>query len=82
MLFRSDYIPDAYPGNVRYPSDMARLFMTKPDKLDGMPQLRAGYVASQKIIHTLQSFFVGWEEQKGLRIEDIILAQKKTQETI
>lgn len=77
-----DYMPDAYPGNIRYPSDMAKLFMTKPDKLDGMQQLRAGYVASQKIIHTLQSFFVGWEEQKELRIEDIILAQKKTQETI
>ena len=60
----SDYIPDAYPGNIRFPSDMAKLFMTKPDKLDGMPQLRAGYVASQKIIHTLQSFFMGWEEQK------------------
>lgn len=52
-----DHIPDAYPGNIRYPSDMARLFCVKPDKLDGMPQLRPGYIASQKIIHTLQSFF-------------------------
>lgn len=74
---RTDYMPDAYPGNIRYPSDMAKLFCTKPDKLDGMPQLRAGYIASQKIIHTLQSFFVGWEEQGDIPLADIAVAQSK-----
>lgn len=70
-----DYIPNAYPDNIRYPSDMAKLFCVKPDKLVGMPQLRAGYIASQKIIHTLQSFFVGWEEQKGISQKDIIIGR-------
>lgn len=74
---RVDYIPDAYPGNIRYPSDMAKLFCAKPDKLDGMPQLRAGYIASQKIIHTLQSFFVVWEEQGEIPLTDIVIAQSK-----
>lgn len=74
---RTDYMPDAYPGNIRYSSDMAKLFCTKPDKLDGMPQLRAGYIASQKIIHTLQSFFVGWEEQGDIPLADIAVAQSK-----
>lgn len=73
----ADYIPDAYPSNIRYPSDMAKLFCTKPDKLDGMPQLRAGYIASQKIIHTLQSFFVGWEEQEEIPLTDIVIAQNQ-----
>lgn len=68
-----DYIPDAYPSNIRYPSDMAKLFCIKPDKLDNMPQLRAGYIASQKIIHTLQSFFVGWEEQAEIPLTDIVV---------
>lgn len=72
-----DYIPDAYPGNIRYPSDMAKLFCAKPDKLDGMPQLRPGYIASQKIIHTLQSFFVGREEQGNIPSSDIVIAQSK-----
>lgn len=67
-----DYIPDAYPGNIRYPGDRAKLFCTKPDKLDSMPQLRAGYVASQKIIHTLQSFFCDWEEQGDIPLKDIV----------
>lgn len=75
----NDYIPDAYAGNIRFPSDMAKLFMTKPDKLDGMPQLRAGYVASQKIIHTLQSFFVRWEEQGEIQLKDIVLRGKIAQ---
>lgn len=73
----ADYIPDAYPSNVRCPSDMAKLFCAKPDKLDGMPQLRAGYIASQKIIHTLQSFFVGWEEQREIPLQDVVIAQKQ-----
>lgn len=73
ILKQPDYIPDAYPGGIRYPSDMAKLFMARPDKLDGMPQLRAGYVASQKIIHTLQSFFVGWEEQGAIPWDDIAI---------
>lgn len=71
----SDYIPDAYPGNVRYPSDLAKLFVNKPDNLDNMPQIRAGYVASQKIIHTLQSFFVAWEEQGEIPRKDIVIAR-------
>lgn len=72
-----DFIPDSYPGNIRYPSDMAKLFCTKPDKLNGMPQLRPGYIASQKIIHTLQSFFVGWEEQGEIPPQDVVIAQKQ-----
>ena len=70
---KSDYMPDAYPGSIRYPSDMAKLFTAKHDKLDGMPQLRPGYIASQKIIHTLQSFFVGWEEQGEIPMTDIVI---------
>lgn len=73
----SDYIPDAYPGNLRFPGDMAKLFCTKSDKLDGMPQPRAGYMASQKVIHTLQSFFSDWTEQGEIAIEDIVIGQKK-----
>lgn len=69
----SDYIPDAYPGNVRYPSDLAKLFVNKPDNLDNMPQIRAGYIASQKIIHTLQSFFAGWKEQGEIPPTDIVV---------
>ncbi len=72
---KEDYIPDAYPAGMRYPSDMAKLFCANPDKLDGMPQLRAGYVASQKIIHTIQSFFVEWEEQDGIPINNIVIAR-------
>lgn len=72
-----DYIPDAYPGNIRYPSDMAKLFCAKPDKLDGMPQLRAGYIASQKIIHTLQSFFVVWAEQGDIPLTDIVVSENR-----
>ena len=70
-----DYIPDSYPGNIRFPSDMARIFCVKPDKTDGMPHMRAGYTASQKIIHTLQSFFVVWVEQEGMPLENIVIAQ-------
>lgn len=69
----ADYIPDSYPSNIRYPSDVSKLFCVKPDKLDGMPQLRPGYIASQKIIHTLQSFFVGWEEQGKIPQSDVIV---------
>lgn len=72
----ADHIPDAYPGGIRYPGDMAKLFMAKPDKLDGMPQLRAGYIASQKIIHTLQSFFNDWTEQGDIPVGGIAVAQK------
>lgn len=72
-----DYIPDSYPGNVRYPGDMAKLFVSKSDKLDSVPQLRAGYIASQKIIHTLQSFFSDWTEQGNIPINDIVIAQKR-----
>lgn len=68
-----DYMPDSYPSHIRHLSDMAKLFMSKPDKLDGMPQLRPGYIASQKIIHTLQSFFVGWEEQGEIPLTDIVI---------
>lgn len=68
-----DHIPDAYPSSIRYPSDMAKLFTAKQDKLDSMPQLRPGYIASQKIIHTLHSFFVGWEEQAEIPLNDIVV---------
>lgn len=74
---KPDYIPDAYPGNIRYPSDLAKLFCTKPDKLNNMPQPRVGYVASQKIIHTLQSFSSDWEEQGEIQMSDIQLYANK-----
>lgn len=72
----ADHIPDSYPGNIRFPGDMAKLFCTKQDKLDSMPQLRAGYIASQKIIHTIQSFFSDWTEQEEIPIKDIVIGQK------
>lgn len=49
-----DHIPDKYPKGIRYPSDMAKLFMATPKKLDSMPTIAPGYIASQRIIHTLQ----------------------------
>ena len=73
----ADHIPDAYPGGIRYPGDMAKLFMAKSDKLDSMPQSRAGYMASQKIIHTLQSFFSDWTEQGEIPLDDIVIRQKR-----
>lgn len=73
----SDHIPDSYPGGIRYPGDMAKIFMAKADKLDSMTQIRAGYIASQKIIHTLQSFFSDWTEQGDIPLSDIVIAQKK-----
>lgn len=69
----ADYMPDAYPRKMLGPSDMAKLFVTKQDKLDGMPRLRPGYIASQKIIHTLQSFSIGWEEQGDISLTDIVV---------
>lgn len=71
-----DYIPDSYPGNIRFPGDMAKIFCVTPDKLDDMPHMRAGYRASQKIIHTLQSFFVTWVEQKEIPLGNIVIAQR------
>lgn len=73
----ADHIPDAYPGGIRYSGDMAKIFMAKADKLDSMPQFRAGYMASQKIIHTLQSFFSDWTEQGDIPLNDIVIAPKK-----
>lgn len=72
----ADHIPDSYPGGIRYPGDMAKLFMAKSDKLDSMPQFRAGYRASQKIIHTLQYFFSDWTDQGEIPLTDIVISQK------
>lgn len=72
---QADYMPDAYPGNIRYPSDMAKLFLTKADKLDSMPQLRVGYIASQKIVHTLQFFGNPWENQGEIKEKDAVFAK-------
>lgn len=73
---KADYMPKSYPGHIRYPSDMTKLFVIKSDKLDGRAQLRPGYVASQKIIHVLQSFYSDWIEQDGIPLGDIVIAQR------
>lgn len=49
-----DHIPDKYPKGIRNPSDQAKLFIANPKKMDSMPTNVPGYIASQKIIHTLQ----------------------------
>lgn len=49
-----DYIPSTYPRYIRSHIDLARLFVGKQNDLDSMPALLPGYIASQKIIHTLQ----------------------------
>ena len=49
-----DHIPETYPNKIIGIADNSRLFLTKPRRLDGMPQLRPGYVASQKIIQALR----------------------------
>lgn len=67
-----DYIPDKYPGNVRHPGDMAKLFLGKSRSCD-KTEIKAGYVASQKIIHTLQAICGGWVEQDKLPLTDCVL---------
>lgn len=55
---KQDYIPDAYPRNIRYASDMSHIFMREGGKsmmLNCMENFNAGYTASQKILHVLQS---------------------------
>lgn len=49
-----DYIPDKYPKGTRSSSDMSKLFISNNRELDSMPVLAPGYIASQKILHTLQ----------------------------
>jgi CRISPR-associated protein Csd1 len=50
----NDHIPDKYPKGIRNPSDQTKLFIGNPRKMDSMPTTVPGYIASQKIIHTLQ----------------------------
>lgn len=69
-----DHIPGKYPGNIRHPSDMAKLFVGKDtDPLCSMPKIKAGYIASQKIIHMLQAMHGGWVEQDELPLTDCVL---------
>ena len=49
-----DHIPDKYPKGIRNPSDQTKLFISNPRKMDSIPTTVPGYIASQKIIHTLQ----------------------------
>lgn len=49
-----DYIPDKYPKGIRSSSDMSKLFISNNRESDSMPVLAPGYIASQKILHTLQ----------------------------
>lgn len=52
---KPDHIPNAYPANIRYPGDMAKLFIANPlSKMDSKYDVTPGYIASQKILHTLQ----------------------------
>lgn len=69
-----DYIPDAYPGNIRHKSDMAKLFCANIDKISGIPQNRPGYIASQKIIHTMQALLNDdWIEQGKIPDKDVLI---------
>lgn len=69
-----DHIPGKYPGNIRYPSDMAKLFISeRSDRLCSMGEAKAGYIASQKIIHVLQAMHGGWVEQDKLPLADCVL---------
>lgn len=72
-----DHIPDKYPKGIRYPSDMAKLFIATPKKLDSMPTIAPGYIASQKIIHTMQ--FITYEGESWVyslfRNEDNLSAE-------
>lgn len=60
-----DFIPRAYPSKIRGKTDMAKLFV------DGSS---IGYIASQKIIHTLQVLAGGNRKE----IESVIAPQKIT----
>lgn len=46
--------PDYNPRGIRYKGDMARLFFSSERPLNNIPIIAPGYIASQKIIHTLQ----------------------------
>lgn len=65
-----DYIPDIYPRGIRFPGDRARLFISASKELDNMPLLSPGYIASQKICHTLQ--FMLYEGRTMRELYDII----------
>lgn len=54
IIGEQDYIPDKYPKAIRNPSDQAKLFISHPKDMNNMPVVAPGYIASQKIIHTLQ----------------------------
>lgn len=49
-----DHIPDKYPGQILPYARLAKLFVGKSDPIESMESLLPGYIASQKIIHTLQ----------------------------
>ena len=49
-----DHIPDKYPGQILPYARLAKLFVGKADPMEGMESLLPGYIASQKILHTLQ----------------------------
>lgn len=59
---KPDYIPDAYPRNIRYASDMSHLFVKEEVQLNCMENLTAGYTAAQKILHVLQSMIWAGED--------------------
>lgn len=52
----NDFIPATYPKGIRFAGDGAKLFIASSRNimLKGMPTLAPGYIASQKILHTLQ----------------------------
>lgn len=52
----NDFIPATYPKGIRFAGDGAKLFIASSRNimLKGMPALAPGYIASQKILHTLQ----------------------------
>lgn len=52
----NDFIPATYPKGIRFAGDGAKLFVASSRNimLKGMPALAPGYIALQKILHTLQ----------------------------
>lgn len=58
ILGEPAYIPGSYPRNLRWQGDLAKL-LQKPGRnmVTGMPNCAPGYIASQKICHTIQWLF-------------------------
>lgn len=69
---KPDFIPRAYPVVKRHSRDLARLIMTEPNEIIDRGRwdrnFLPGYVASQKILHTLQALL---EDDKSYLDDDV-----------